>query len=112
MFNEDFRHGRKFNVNADDFPFTTLNEVIQQKGHRTFTVNGVFVYDAKYGKRPVLIADGLKIHLPDHCIKDVEKILANDKYCQAINEGKCGFKTGEYNDDKGVTRYTGTFVDI
>ena len=30
MFNEDFKHGRKFNVNADDFPFTTLNEVIQK----------------------------------------------------------------------------------
>lgn len=112
MFNEAFKHGRKFNVNADSFPFTTLTEVIKENGHRTFTVNGVFIYEAKYGKRPVLIADGLKIHLPDHCIKDVQKILDNDDFCNAINEGKCGFKTGEYKDDKNVLRYTGTFVDI
>ena len=112
MFNEEFKHGKTFNVNADDFPFTTLNEFIEQNGHQTLVVNGVFSYKAKHGVRPVLIAKGLKIHLPDHCLKDVEKILAHPEYCEAINQGKCGFKTTTYTDKDGVERNSGLFVDI
>ena len=112
MFSEEFRHGRKFTVNSDSFPFTDLKTVIEENGHKTLKVAGVFSYKAKYGIRPVLIAEGMKIHLPDHCLKDVEKILASDTYCQAINAGKCGFKTSSYSDSKGVLRYSGSFVDI
>ena len=112
MFNEEFKHGKTFNVNADDFPFTTLDEVIAENGHQTFVVNGVFTYKAKYGVRPVLIAKGMKIHLPDHCLKDVEKILANAQFCEAINQGKCGFKTTTYEDKNGKVRNSGLFIDI
>lgn len=112
MFNESFSHGKKFTVNADDFPFTTLDDVIKDNGNKTLKVDGVFTYQAKLGIRPVLIAEGLKIHLPKHCLNDVDKILNNAEYCKAINEGHCGFKTSQYTDKNGVTRNSGTFIDI
>ena len=112
MFNERFSHGKKFDVNSDDFPFTTLDEVIKENGNKTLKVQGVFAYQAKLGVRPVLIADGLKIHLPNHCLKDVELIMNDDMLCSAINAGKCGFKTTQYIDKNGVTRNSGSFVDI
>jgi len=112
MFNEDFKHGKTFKVNADNFPFVTLDEVINENGHQKFIVNGVFSYKAKYGVRPVLIASGMKIHLPDHCLKDVEKILSNQAYIDAINNGKCGFQTTTYTDKNGKERNSGMFIDI
>lgn len=112
MFNENFKHGKKFTVDSDNYPFTDLTTFINENGHRTLTVKAVFTYKAKYGVRPVLVADCLKINLPNHCLADVEKILENDSYIQAINEGKCGFRTSEYTDDKNVTRYSGSFIDI
>lgn len=112
MFNEGFSHGKKFTVNAYDFPFTTLDDVIKENGNKTMKVDGVFTYQAKLGVRPVLIAEGLKIHLPKHCLNDVNKILTNVEYCQAINAGHCGFKTSQYTDNNGVTRNSGTFIDI
>ena len=111
-FSENYSHGKKFKVNSDGFPFTTLKEVIEENGHKTLVVNGVFSYKAKYGTRPVLIADGLKIHLPDHCLKDVENIVSDSVAIDLINNGKCGFKTSEYTDDKGNKRYSGSFIDI
>lgn len=115
MFNENFSHEAKFKVNSDDFPFISLKELVEQNGHRTLRVQGMFTFMGKKGKkRPVLIAEGHKINLPDHCLKDVEKIIENDEYVKAVNEGKCGFKTSEYIDENygNGTCYSGTFVDI
>ena len=112
MFNEKFSHGKKFKVNSDDFPFTTLDEVIKENGNKTLTVQGMFTYKSKYGVRPVLIADSLKINLPDNLLSDVEEIIADSELCEAINAGKCGFKTSQYEDKNGVTRNSGSFVDI
>lgn len=116
MFNENFSHSAKFKVNSDDFPFVTLKEVVEENGHRTLRVQGMFTFISKKGnkRRPVLIAEGMKINLPDHCLKDVETIINNDEYVNAVNEGKCGFKTSEYQDETygNGTCYSGTFVDI
>ena len=111
-FETNYKHGRTFNVNSDDFPFTDLKTVIAENGHKVLKVQGVFHYKAKYGERPVIIADCLKINLPDHCMKDIENILADDEAIRLINEGKCGFQTSEYTDSKGEVRYSGSFVDI
>ena len=112
MFNEKFSHGKKFTVNSDDFPFTTLDEVIKENGNKTLVVQGMFTYKSKYGVRPVIIADGLKIHLPDHCLSDVETIMYDDECVKLINEGKCGFKTSQYTDKNGKERNSGMFIDI
>lgn len=119
MFNEDFAHGSVFTVDSDDFPFVTLKEVITENGHRTLKVQGCFTYTATKGKgkgkeRAVVVADGMKINVPDHCLNDVKKILSNQMYIDAINAGKCGFKTSEYEDTNfgNGTCYSGTFVDI
>ena len=112
MFDENFKHGKTFNVDSYNFAFTDLKTFVQENGHKTLVVNAVFHYKAKYGERPVLVAHNLKINLPDHCLKDVEKILDNQEYIDAINAGKCGFQTTEYIDPNGNVRYSGSFVDI
>lgn len=115
MFNEAFKHGSIFKVDATDFPFVNLKDVVKENGHKTLKVQGVFTYTGKKGKeRPVLIADNLKINLPDHCLYDVLKILKTQEYIDAINAGKCGFQTSEYEDTNygnGIC-YSGSFVDI
>ena len=111
-FASNYKHGKTFNVNSDDFEFFDLKKYIEMKGHTTITVNGVFHYQAKYGERPVLIGDNYKINLPDHCMKDVSDILADDEAIRLINEGHCGFVTSEYQDKNGNTRYSGSFIDI
>lgn len=118
MFNENFSHEAKFKVDSTNFPFTTLKEVVEQNGHRILKVQGMFTFTQKKGKiqkeRPVLVADGLKINLPDHCLGDVKKIMDNPEYVAAVNAGKCGFKTSEYTDEtygNGIC-YSGIFVDI
>ena len=60
----------------------------------------------------VLIGNNLKIHLPDHCLSDVEAIMYDDECVDAINAGKCGFKPTQYEDKNGKTRNSGNFIDI
>lgn len=112
MFNEKFSHGKKFKVNADNFPFTTLDEFVAENGNKVIPVLGLFTYKAKYGVRPVIISDTLKINLPDHCLADVEAIIADDDCVAAINNGKCGFQPSQYEDKNGKVRNSGTFIDI
>ena len=115
MFNENFKHGTTFTVNSDSFPFVNLKEVAQENGLKVLKVQGAFTFQSKKGKeRPVLIADNLKINLPDHCLNDIKKLLSNDEYIQAVNDGKCGFQITSYEDTEyghGIC-YSGTFCDI
>lgn len=119
MFNEAFKHGNQFTVNTDNFPWVNLNDIIKENGHKTLTVQKLFIVVPTKGKgkgkeKPVLVADNHIIWLPEHCLSDVKKILDNDTFIAAINEGKCGFKTEEYEDTQygnGLC-YSGSFVDI
>ena len=120
MFNEDFKHGTaQFTVNTDNFPWVNLADIVKENGHRTLTVQKVFIVTPTKGKskgkeKPVLVADDHIIWIPDHCLGDVKKILSNDDYINAINDGKCGFATSEYEDTKydNGTCYSGQFIDI
>lgn len=114
-FSTNYAHGKKFNVNSDNFPFCELSELVKENGHKTLTVQGLFTYKTKKGKmRPCLIADSHKINLPDHMLKEVEEIIDDPEAVDLINAGKCGFKTSEYEDTKNGngTCYSGNFVDI
>lgn len=115
MFDENFKHGNPFTVNSDSFPFVNLKEVAQENGLKILKVQGAFTFRGKKDKeRPVLIADNLKINLPDHCLNDIKKLLGNDEYIQAVNDGKCGFQITSYEDTEygNGTCYSGTFCDI
>jgi len=119
MFNENFKHGDKFKVNTHGFEWFNLSDLIKADGHKTFVVQKVFTVVPKQGrgkgkKKPAMVADNKLIWLPEHCLGDVEKILANDEFINAINEGKCGFETSEYEDTQygNGTCYSGTFIDI
>ena len=116
MFNEDFKHGKTFTVNSDNFPFVNLKEIAEENGiDKVLKVQGAFTFEGKRGKlRPVLIADGHKINLPDHMLKDIQKLLSKDEYIQAVNDGKCGFQITTYEDTEygNGTCYSGIFVDI
>lgn len=119
MFNENFKHGAKFTVDTEGWPWVNLSDVVKENGHRVLTVKKVFILIPKKGKskgkeKPALAADGNLIFLPDHCLADVKKILDNDEYIKAINDGRCGFATSEYEDTNygnGIC-YSGSFVDI
>ena len=56
MFNEDFKHGKTFTVNSDDFPFVTLKEVAEENGiDKILKVQGAFTFEGKtcsYCRRP------------------------------------------------------------
>jgi len=116
MFNENFKHGKTFKVDSDNFPFVTLKEIVEENGmDKILKVQGAFTFEGKKKKlRPVLIADNLKINLPDHMLKDIQKLLSRDEYIQAVNEGKCGFQITTYEDEQygNGTCYSGIFVDI
>ena len=116
MFNEDFKHGKTFTVNSDNFPFVNLKEIAEENGiDKVLKVQGAFTFEGKRGKlRPVLIADSHKINLPDHMLKDIQKLLSKDEYIQAVNDGKCGFQITTYEDTEygNGTCYSGIFVDI
>lgn len=116
MFNEDFKHGKTFTVNSDNFPFVNLKEIAEENGiEKVLKVQGAFTFEGKRGKlRPVLIAEGHKINLPDHMLKDIQKLLSKDEYIQAVNDGKCGFQITTYEDTEygNGTCYSGIFVDI
>lgn len=114
-FSTNYSHGKKFNVDSTNFPFVELSEIVKENGHKTLTVQGLFTYTTKKNKtRPCLIADSHKINLPDHMLKEVEKLLNDQEAIDLINSGKCGFKTSEYEDTKNGngTCYSGSFVDI
>ena len=115
-FSSNYSHGKTFNVESDNFPFCELSEIVKENGHRVLKVQGVFTYELKkkHKIRPCLIADSHKINLPDHLLKDVEKILNDQAAIDLINAGKCGFKTSEYEDTKNGngTCYSGSFIDL
>ena len=63
---------------------------------------------------PVLVADGHNIYIPTYQLDQVREIRANAEMVQAINDGKCGYKTREWIDEKhgNKLRYSGNFIDI
>lgn len=114
-FFSKYSHGNKFKVDSTDFPFCELSELVKENGHKILKVQGAFTYKTKKNKtRPCLIADSHKINLPDHMLKEIEKMLADEEAIRLINDGKCGFKTSEYEDTKNGngTCYSGSFIDI
>ena len=112
MFNEDFRHGRTFNFDGSSNPYITLNNWVADKHPDRFIVRGVFTHNkSAYGEKGVIVTDGFNIDVPEHLIKDIKKILANDMYIEAINQGKCAFLCSSYIDKNGITRNSGNFID-
>lgn len=119
MFNENFNHSDPFTVNTKDFPFVNLSDLIKENGHRTYKVQKVFTLEPKKGRSkgkevPVIVMENHCVYVPMHLLGDIKKILANQDYIQAINNGACGFATSEYEDQQygNGTCYSGNFVDI
>lgn len=119
MFNEKFGKKANFNVDFKDFPFVNLSDVIKENGHKTLKVQALYTFKPKNGDNagkdvPVLVADGHNIYIPTYLVSTVREICSDPELVAAINEGKCGFETREWIDEKhgNKTRYTGDFVDI
>lgn len=119
MFNEKFGTHANFTTDFKEFPFVNLSDVIKENGHKTLKVQAVYTFKPKNGDNagntvPVLVADGLNIYIPTYLLETVNIIRSNADMVEAINNGKCGFKTREWIDTKrgNKTRYTGDFIDI
>ena len=119
MFNELNKSHVPFTVDSSNLPFVSLSDLIKENGHRTLKVEALYSFIPKSGRskgkeQPVMVAEGHNIYLPQHLLQQVKDICSNDEYRIAINNGKCGFKTREYEDTKNGagTCYSGNFVDI
>ena len=119
MFNEKFGPKASFTTDFKEFPFVNLSDVIKENGHKTLKVQAVYTFKPKKGDNagkdvPVLVADGLNIYIPTYLLDTVMVIRSNPDMVEAINNGKCGFKTREWVDEKrgNKIRFTGDFIDI
>lgn len=109
MFGELNNNGRKWKVDGKDFPFTRLKEL--GEGHE-FIIRGLYINKkGKYDAHPVAISNGIKVDLPSHLTEKVEKILASDEMCEAIEAGKCGAEVYKY-EAQGKECYSINFKDL
>lgn len=114
MFNEKFSRGTKFTFDSKGLPFIKLDDYIKQGGKTSFIVRACFVHsknklEIEHG---VIVSDEYNIDVPTHLIKDIKIICSDSDMIEAVNNGKCGFKCFTYTDKFGVTRNSGTFVDV
>ena len=93
-----YNKGRKFNVNIEGMPFKKLKDIYQEG--KEFKIKGVALFNTKYGDSAVAILDDCLINLPSHMNADVNDMLHNDEFCEAVNAGKIGFTIRTYEDTK------------
>ena len=109
MFNELNSNSRKWKVDGEKFPFIKLKEIGEGE---TFTILGLYINKkGKYGAHPVAICSNMKVDLPPHLTEKVEKILASDEMCGAIEAGKCGAEVYKY-ELNGKECYSINFKDL
>lgn len=115
MFNERFNtKGKKFNADGKDNPFMKLSDFVQEFGTDDIvTVLGMYTHNkSKFGEKGIIITPNCNIDCPEHMIDMIKEVVASDEMVAAVNSGKCGLKIRSYEDSKGITRWSGTFVDI
>ena len=109
MFGELNNNGRKWKVDGKDFPFKKLKEIGEGN---SFTILGIYINKkGKYDAHPVAISSDVKVDLPSHLTEKVEKILASDEMCEAIEAGKCGAEVYKYV-AQGKECYSINFKDL
>lgn len=109
MFNEMNSNYRKWKVDGKDLPFKKLKE-IGEGG--TFTILGLYINKkGNYKAHPIAICSDVKVDLPEHLTEKVEKILASDEMCEAIEAGKCGAEIYKY-EAQGKECYSINFKDL
>ncbi len=109
MFGELNNNGRKWKVDGKDFPFKKLREI---GDGNSFTILGLYINKkGKYDAHPVAISSDVKVDLPSHLTEKIEKILASDEMCEAIEAGKCGAEVYKY-ESNGKECFSINFKDL
>ena len=119
MFNE-FGKGKKieWKYDSSDNEWTSLDTWVAQDCSKEFIVKGVFINPhgkiskTETGAVPYIITEGYNIRLPLWCVKMVNALLDNDDYIKGINNGECGARVIQYEDDYGHTRNKIELYDI
>lgn len=108
--------GVLFDINIEDFKFTTLKDLYENDAKAVYGVDGIFINNkSKYGSHPVIINTALDmlVDLPKHMLDDVKKILEDPEDVELIKSGKVGFSIEEYKDKNyGKTCYGVKWEDI
>lgn len=116
MFNERFNKRNLFTFDGSSLPYAKLAELVTNgtiAEGEIITVRGMFTHSkSKFGKTGVIVTDNYNIDAPDHLISMIEEVISDASLIEAVNNGKCGFAVRSYKDNKGITRYSGSFVDI
>lgn len=115
MFSERFDKRNKFNFDGSNLPYEKLSHLVEANifgEGEIVQVLGMFTHNkSKYGKTGVIVTGQYNIDVPDHLIPMIEEVLGDPMLIAGVNDGKCGFCIRSYQDDKGVTRFSGSFVD-
>lgn len=87
----------------------------EEKPSRVVAV--MFSEKGEYGKSAFLVCADEKdelftIWLPKHQLKTCENIVKSTEAVEAILSGRCGVRGEEYQDKKGVKRYTVRWCDL
>ena len=115
MFNERFNtKGKKFDADGKDLPFMKLSDFVSEFGTDDIVkVVGMYTHNkSQYGEKGIIITPTVNIDCPEHMIKMIKEVISDPELVSGVNAGKCGLKFRSYEDDHGVTRWSGTFVDI
>lgn len=116
MFNERFNKRNLFAFDGSSLPYeklaTLVSDGIFAEGE-VIPVKGMFTHNkSKYGKTGVIVTDNYNIDVPDHLISMIDEVLSDASLIEAVNAGKCGFAIRSYDDNKGIKRYSGSFIDV
>lgn len=116
MFNERFNKRNLFSFDGSSLPYAKLAELVEHNiigEGEVITVHGMFTHSkSKFGKTGVIVTDDYNIDVPDHLISMIEEVISDASLIEAVNDGHCGFAVRSYKDNKDITRFSGSFVDI
>lgn len=94
-------------------PYVRLAEIREKFGtDAVIPIRALYINKkSKYGNAPVVATDKGLVNLPHHLCDVAVEMLADEEFIKAVNEGKIGFKTYEYQTSYG-TALSVEWVDL
>lgn len=119
MFNEMSKSKKidwAYDSSKNEWSF--LDDWVAEGKPDTFVVRGFFINPhgkitkKDIGEVPYVVTDGYNIRLPIWYVKMANMILDNEEYISGINQGLCGARIEQYEDNFGQTRNKIILYDI
>ena len=96
---------REWSKKTEGYTFKKLSDLFND-GIRKVQVFGFFFTKSEnYGLQPNAICDGYLLNLPAHHKDTISKMLQNDEFYEAINNGECTLEIRQYQSKYNKTCY-------